>query len=106
MEREALKPGDVAGLMARYDGVIAAGRRNRVIAESLLPGGWRVLTSESVYRFAPAWGMPGEPHHYETLVTNTHGDFGNSEETYATESDALQGHQAITARLRAGVAAS
>lgn len=73
------------------------------LAEDRLPGGYRVVTSFHPVRFSPSFGMAGSPHHFETLVTSTTGEIGNSESTYATEAEAIDGHAVILARVRTSV---
>lgn len=72
--------------------------RTWTLADDFLPGDRRVVTSFSTVRFAPAWSMPGDPHHFETLVFE--GQRDTECHTYATEPQARDGHAVIVSRLR------
>ncbi len=78
------------------------------IATDQLPGGYRVMTSFHALRFAPAWTVAGEPHHFETLVSTPvdatyFRDDQPTVQTYATEAAAREGHAALVERLRASL---
>lgn len=63
-----------------------------------LPGRCVIQTSYNPVAFAPAWGLPGERHHFETLVTI--GGAYRDSQTYRTEAEALDGHAVLTSRMR------
>lgn len=75
------------------------------IANTELPGGYRVVTSFNLCRF----GSYGPPQHFETAVIGPGGESGErvvlDTETYSTEPAAVDGHAAIVARVRTSVEA-
>ena len=119
MERETLKPGNVAGLMARFDSVIADQRfcddttidpmdaNTWTFREDRLAGGYAVFTSWSPIRFAPFYGLTGKPsRHFETIVINkSMPSFIGDSQTYQTEAEARDGHAVMVSRLRTMVEA-
>lgn len=62
--------------------------------------GITVVTSFNPMRFAPAWGIRGPAHHFESLVIADSVRFGGDSLTYATEAEAIDGHAVMVARQK------
>ena len=72
------------------------------LTDDTLPRGYVVYTSWSPWPFSPAYGLPGTPLHFETLVCNRSlAGFGGNSTHYATEAEARDGHAVMVQQTRA-----